>query len=353
VGELKRSDARELPWSRLRPVLDPPRARPCAFGLRPPAIPCLSLAIAFAGCTHGDSTGETTAACKEGATQCSADATGLHTCTGGQWSAAVACGPRQICTVPAGTAQCACKVDPVCSSVGGTCSSPSALANCAQDAQACFYQSSADSCTDGACFGPAGSALCCTNACTTGTTCLSGTSLQTCALGANGCTASTTSTCSSGLVCERHSSAACLDPAWAEWPAPNSQADVSAGAPNLSSYADNGDGTVTDSVTGLMWQQAVAAGPFTWAQAKAYCPTLTLAGHSDWRVPTRIELVSLVDFGRSSPAINTTYFPSTPSDYFWSSSPLAGSSSLAWYVNFYSGFADYPEVPAGYARCVR
>ena len=134
---------------------------------------------------------------------------------------------------------------------------------------------------------------------------------------------------------------------------PNGQADVTAGAPNLSSYEDNGDGTVTDNITGLMWQQAVAAGTFTWAQAKAYCPTLTLVGHSDWRLPTRIELVSLVDLARSSPAINTTYFPSTPSDYFWSSSPLAGSSSLAWYVNFDSGFADYPDVPAGYVRCVR
>ena len=53
-----------------------------------------------------------------------------------------------------------------------------------------------------------------------------------------------------------------------------------------------------------MWQQAAAPSTYTWEQAKAYCPTLTLAGHSDWRLPTRIELVSLVDFGRSAPAIS-------------------------------------------------
>ena len=102
---------------------------------------------------------------------------------------------------------------------------------------------------------------------------------------------------------------------WAGWPMPNDQADVTAGAPNLESYTDNGDGTVTDNVTGLMWQQTVPTGTYTWAQAVAYCPTLTLADHSDWRLPSRIELVSIVDLGvTSGPMINSTYFPSTPAD---------------------------------------
>jgi hypothetical protein len=136
---------------------------------------------------------------------------------------------------------------------------------------------------------------------------------------------------------------------------PNGQADVTAGAPNLASYTENGDGTVTDNVTGLMWQKAVAAGTYNWAQAKAYCPTLTLAGYHDWRLPTRIELVSLVDFGRSFPAIDTSYFPSTPSDWFWSSSPLAGSSSDAWGVDFPYGSTYSVAVfnSANVVRCVR
>jgi len=130
---------------------------------------------------------------------------------------------------------------------------------------------------------------------------------------AGGTTANGCSTCSIGLVCERYDNA-CLDPAWAEWPMPNSQADVTAGAPNLESYTDNGDGTVTDNVTGLMWQQVVPSATYTWANAVAYCPTLALAGHSSWRLPSRIELESIVDFGQSSPSINGTYFPSTPKD---------------------------------------
>jgi hypothetical protein len=172
--------------------------------------------------------------------------------------------------------------------------------------------------------------------------------------GGGGSQATSCDTCSAGLVCERYPPAVCADPNWAEWPVPNSQVDVITGAPNLESYTDNGDGTVTDNVTGLMWQQAVPATKYIWADAVAYCPTLTLAGHSEWRLPSVIELSSIVDLGQSYPSINPTYFPSTPSDSFWSASPFAGSWSDAWLVHFDDGYSSFFGVSSvGLVRCVR
>jgi hypothetical protein len=112
---------------------------------------------------------------------------------------------------------------------------------------------------------------------------------------------------------------------------------------------------LTDNITGLMWQQAVPSATYTWANAVAYCPTLTLAGHTDWRLPTAMELMSIVDLGQPNPSINGTYFPSTPSNIFWSASPVAGSPSPAWYVNFTSGYtSNFLAVSTAYdVRCVR
>jgi len=180
--------------------------------------------------------------------------------------------------------------------------------------------------------------------------------LQTCANGQWGAAVA----CSAKLVCERYPPATCADPTWAEWPMPNDQVDVTAGAPNLESYTDNHDGTVTDNVAGLMWQQTVPTGTYTWSQAVAYCPTLKLAGHSDWRLPSRIELVSIVDLGVTSGAtINATYFPSTPAGWFWSSSPWQNGSSSAYCVALgviidVGGFTGASDVHnLYYVHCVR
>ena len=82
-------------------------------------------------------------------------------------------------------------------------------------------------------------------------------------------------------------------------------------------FIDNGDGTITDTVTGLMWQKATAPGTYTWEQALTYCENLTLAGdYSDWRLPNRNELQSIVDYSRYNPAIDTTFFPDTVAGRF-------------------------------------
>lgn len=64
---------------------------------------------------------------------------------------------------------------------------------------------------------------------------------------------------------------------------------------------DNGDGTVSDYATGLMWQKADAGRRMDWESALVYAEALTLADHSDWHLPTAKELQSIVDYTRTPP----------------------------------------------------
>ncbi|MEI7839663.1 MAG: DUF1566 domain-containing protein [Methylococcaceae bacterium] len=79
-----------------------------------------------------------------------------------------------------------------------------------------------------------------------------------------------------------------------------------------------------------------------------------LCGASDWRMPTEDELLGIVKLGSSYPTINTTYFPNTKSDWFWSSSPYADYSGNAWFVYFSNGFSYYYSKDVNdYVRVVR
>lgn len=142
---------------------------------------------------------------------------------------------------------------------------------------------------------------------------------------------------------------------WAAWPMPNGPSDVAAGAPNAMTYTTNGDGTVTDAVTHLMWQQAVPTTMYSWTDALAYCGRLTLGGHSDWYLPTEIQLVSIVDDSvLSGPTIDATAFPGTPVGYYWSSDPMAMSPANAWLIDFNTGSAySAAGTVSDYVRCVR
>src|SRR5262249_7906554 len=98
---------------------------------------------------------------------------------------------------------------------------------------------------------------------------------------------------------------------------------------------------------------------FNWADAQTYCAGLTLAGRT-WRLPTRIELLSIVNFTRTSPAIDTTAFPGTPGGkYHWTASPwvvsqIAPKPQYSWIVTFYEGLTSNAgdRTQAEYARCV-
>jgi hypothetical protein len=159
--------------------------------------------------------------------------------------------------------------------------------------------------------------------------------------------------------------------------------EVQAGA--ALGYTDNGDGTITDNNTKLMWAKKSRDGTihdmgkeFTWAQAFAHVAALNamaFAGYSDWRLPNVRELQSIVDYGQSlaptvssafnnscgpgaTPTILTgscTAAPSINSSY-WTSTTVAHSPSAALAVVFWDGLTT--EITKGamgnrYVRAVR
>jgi hypothetical protein len=138
---------------------------------------------------------------------------------------------------------------------------------------------------------------------------------------------------------------------------PNDPDEVAAGAPHPPSYTDNEDGTITDNVTSLMWQRVFQAAD-TVAEAQSACQTLTLGGHTDWRMPSLIELVSLADFARFQPTIDDTVFPGMyESRHFWSIDQPGAGSTNHYTFDFYVGLI-FPDAPEGTIfspsiRCVR
>jgi hypothetical protein len=128
-----------------------------------------------------------------------------------------------------------------------------------------------------------------------------------------------------------------------------------ANAPN-GRYMTSG-GTVLDTKTKLTWQQTAPTTTYTWANGKAYCASAAVSalGGSGWRLPTVKELLTLVDYSHASaPYIDENAFPGTPASGFWSSSPVAGSPSFAWIVNFINGnTGSYTAVYTDSVRCVR
>jgi hypothetical protein len=112
-------------------------------------------------------------------------------------------------------------------------------------------------------------------------------------------------------------------------------------------FVDNGDGTVTDTCTNLMWQQDTADvsldgqvdGPgdsLAWCNAVTYCETLEFASYDDWRLPNIKELQSIVDYGRTDPCIDPI-FEALP-EYYWSSSTMQETPDNGWGVGFTNGY---------------
>lgn len=116
-------------------------------------------------------------------------------------------------------------------------------------------------------------------------------------------------------------------------------------------FVDNGDGTITDCATGLMWMQNDNGEGVLWKNALSYAENSEHAGHTDWRLPNAKELQSIVDYTRSpsttgsaaiDPVFNCTQIINEAGDtdypFYWSSTTFCSQSSTngqeAVYVSF-------------------
>jgi len=120
----------------------------------------------------------------------------------------------------------------------------------------------------------------------------------------------------------------------------------------INNFVDNGDGTVSDLATGLMWMKDDSGKGLNWKEALDYCEDLVYAGYDDWRLPDAKELESIVDYSRSpdttnsaavDPVFNSTSIVNEAGEvdfgYYWSSTTHVSASardagSQAVYVSF-------------------
>ena len=141
-------------------------------------------------------------------------------------------------------------------------------------------------------------------------------------------------------------------------------------------YTDNGDGTISDAQTGLMWSKCSYGQTYdandddgdqiicegsptfgTWQQAFAWAADSnanSTYGYSDWRLPNIKELGSIVDFGSAKPAINQNIFPNTASGPYWTSTPSRANVHQTIFIGFQAGdYGPSDRISNLYLRLVR
>jgi hypothetical protein len=117
---------------------------------------------------------------------------------------------------------------------------------------------------------------------------------------------------------------------------------------------DNNDGTIIDNKTKLIWQKK-EQGKMRWESANEFCKQSKLAGETDWRLPTKDELLSLTERSMFNPSIDRRFFPDAkPEDYWTSTLGTVSIGSAAWLVNFAYGDTHFFNKSNEYwVRCVR
>ncbi len=286
---------------------------------------------------NGKNNGSFCDAAKTTAIECKADAQGCMTsrpmpCTGGK-----------PCEGAYPTAKCAnCPPPPAdCNGGLGKLCKGNTLLTCTQDGNGCVSITAMMTCAVGnPCMGNAPSAACCVPNCA-----------GVCG-GADACGGTCPNNCTGAQTCGGGGNMNVCGSCGMRLPNHPASTDL----PNPASYDTRVAGAVTDKVSGLMWEHGGAGltdGKIL-TTAAAYCTALRTAGFADWRLPTRIELISLVDYTTASPALNGA-LTSPKANYFWSSTAMSGRPGYNWIVYSPSGASSAIPVENDTlsTRCVR
>jgi hypothetical protein len=119
-------------------------------------------------------------------------------------------------------------------------------------------------------------------------------------------------------------------------------------------FTDNGDGTIKDNLTQLIWQKVPNTSALTWEQALVYAEGLSLGGTSDWRLPNIKELQSLNNELATNPSVFSPYFENLAVHFYWSSTSLPNQTIKAWYWSTQFGITTYDtKTNVNYVICVR
>jgi hypothetical protein len=119
-------------------------------------------------------------------------------------------------------------------------------------------------------------------------------------------------------------------------------------------FTDNGDSTITDNLTNLIWQKFPVTTSKIWEQALTHAENLTLANAIDWRLPNIKELQSLNDESMVQPSVTTPYFQNVGVKKYWSSTTLPNQTTKAWYWDTQFGITTYDvKTNSNFVICVR
>ena len=110
---------------------------------------------------------------------------------------------------------------------------------------------------------------------------------------------------------------------------------------NVPYFIKNNNGTVVDTITGLMWQQS-DGGEMTVENARIYADTLTLAGYTDWRLPTAHEAYTILNHQKPNPAIDAA-FTTTAAEYWWTANIQSNDATKIWVTNAGGGIGNHSK----------